>query len=77
MAIFYINGTTLSNSTAIFTDAELTTCAADGFYSDGNIVREQATCLLLPIVECPDCLAPCDTGPISQSGGSGIFSLDL
>jgi hypothetical protein len=77
MAIFYINGTTLSNSTAIFTDAELTTCAADGFYSDGNIVREQVTCLLLPIVECPDCLAPCDTGPISQVGNSGIFSLDL
>ena len=41
MANFYIDGTTLSNSTAIFDDQGLTTCAAAGFYSDGIISREQ------------------------------------
>ena len=42
MSTFYINGTTLANSTTVFIDAGLITCAPDGFYSDGSgISREQ------------------------------------
>lgn len=77
MAIFYINGTTLSNSTAIFEDAELSTCAADGFYSDGNIVREQSSCSLLPIVQCPNCLTACGGTPITYNSGTGVFLIDM
>ena len=77
MAIFYINGTTLSNSTAVFSDANLTTCAADGFYSDGTIVREQASCSLLPIVQCPECLTACGGTPITYNLGEGVFLLDM
>lgn len=77
MAIFYINGTTLSNSTAVFSDANLTTCAADGFYSDGTIVREQSSCSLLPIVQCPECLTACGGTPITYNLGEGVFLLDI
>ena len=48
MALYYLDGSTLSDSTAVYTDVGLTICAADGFYADGTIVRELSSCLLLP-----------------------------
>ena len=78
MAIYYINGTTLSNSTAVFTDAALTTCAPDGFYADGSgISRNQISCVLGPIQNCPECLEECNTGPLSATTGQGTFLLDV
>ena len=44
MAIFntyYINGESLITATAVFSDAEMTTLAAAGYYSDGNVIRYQ------------------------------------
>ena len=55
MAVYYLDGTTLSNSTAIYADADLTICEADGFYSDGVIVRRQINCVLLNKEVCPSC----------------------
>ena len=55
MAIYYLDGDTLSNSSAVFTDESMTTCAPDGFYSDGTIVRELSGCSLLPAEDCPNC----------------------
>jgi len=52
---FYINGPSLSSSTAVFDDAALTTCSSDGFYSDGVVVREQVNCELLPEQICTAC----------------------
>ena len=63
MALLYIDGTTLSNSTAVYTDAALTNCAPAAFYSDGTISREQVfvgnNCQLLPPQPCPSCATPC------------------
>ena len=65
MANFYIDGTTLDNSTAIYTDDALTICAPAAFYSDGFTSREQvvtgSTCQLLPPQTCPSCATPCGT----------------
>ena len=65
MPNFYIDGTTLSNSTAIYTDDTFTTCAPAAFYSDGIISREQvvtgSNCQLLPQQTCPSCATSCDT----------------
>ena len=78
MAIYYINGTNLSNSTSIFTDAELTICAADGYYSDGSgVVRRQVDCVLGAIQSCPTCLTACGLGTITHSSGEGVFLLDI
>lgn len=80
MANFYIDGTTLSNSTAIFDDQGLTTCAAAGFYSDGIISRELVvannSCYLLPQQACVTCATPCDS-TISAGGGQGVFYMDI
>lgn len=76
MATYYINGSTLANSTAVFDDADLTICSADGFYSDGTIVREQVSCSLLPPVACQSCDLACD-GTTSVSGitNDGLYRL--
>jgi hypothetical protein len=52
---FYINGPSLSSSTAVFDDAALTICSADGFYSDGVVTRQQVNCVLLPEQICEAC----------------------
>jgi hypothetical protein len=54
-ATYYINANSLEEATAIYTDAELNTLAADGFYSDSNISREMNGGILLPSQECLTC----------------------
>lgn len=54
-ATYYLDGPSLSAASVIYDDANLTTVAADGFYSDGVISREQASGVLLPQVSCPSC----------------------
>lgn len=52
---YYLDAPSLSASTAVFLDPSLSSCAPDGFYSDGVIAREQVSCALLPEVPCPSC----------------------
>ena len=78
----YIDGTTLSNSTAVYTDAGLTTCAAAGFYSDGSISREQVIdaagkCSLLPNQTCPSCATACGGLIALSSAAAGYYTLDI
>ena len=40
-AVFYIDGPSFEEATTVFSDAALTTCAPNGFYQIGGIVREQ------------------------------------
>lgn len=49
---YYLNGPSLASSTAVYDDANLTTCAADGWYSDGLISRQQLDCTLLDEISC-------------------------
>lgn len=74
---YYINGPTLSSSTAIFTDATMTTCAPNGYYADGPIVRQQVDCKLLPAQECPfcgvDCVDAVFDGPVNQ----GVYYMSV
>ena len=52
---YYLDAPSLSTATVIYSDIDLTTVAPDGFYSDGSIVREQASGVLLPQSTCPSC----------------------
>jgi hypothetical protein len=71
---FYLNADNLSSATAVFLDAALTMCAPNGFYSDGNIVRELVDCVLLPLQQCPSCCSqPCTSWNVV--GNQGPFSL--
>ena len=79
MANYFLDGTNLSDSTSVYTDAGLTTCAPDGFYSNGTIVREQVGCELLPAQICPTCPTPTEPcgGNINASGNQGIYLLNV
>jgi len=68
---FYINGPSLGSATAVFSDALLTVCAPDGFYSDAIITREQVDCVLLPQQTCPNCCdKQCSSWRIESISGS-------
>lgn len=75
-ASYYLNAPSLGSATAVFSNDTLTTLAADGFYSNGVIVREQVSGVLLPQQTCPTCATPCGE-TINASGGQGIYLLDL
>lgn len=77
MAIYYLNGTTLSNSTVVYDDAALTIVSADGFYADGSgISREQVSGILGPIQDCPECLTPCGS-TFNPASGAGVYELNV
>ena len=75
---FYINAPSLASATAIYTDADLTVCADDGYYSDGVISRQQVGCVLLPQQICPSCIPVsynCIDGTCIDPGdGTGTYS---
>jgi hypothetical protein len=54
-ATFYLDAPSLSSATVVYSDPSLTSVASNGFYSDGSIVREQASGSLLPQTTCPSC----------------------
>ena len=70
---FYLNAPSLGSATAIFSDINLTVCAADGFYSDGTIVREQVECSLLPQSTCPSCTEGLTIDSSIPAGGAGTL----
>lgn len=80
MATIYIDGSTLNNATACYTDSNLTNCAPAGFYSDGVTSRQQivsgGNCYLLPASACTACAEPCGES-INGSGAQGVYLLDL
>lgn len=73
---YYIDGPTLATATAVYTDAELTTSAPDGFYSDGTISREQISGVLSYAQVCPVCAVDCGSG-LSGTTGVGIYSINV
>jgi hypothetical protein len=73
---YFLNAPSLGSATAVFTDTDLSICAANGFYSDGVIVREQVDCVLLPQQTCAACSIPCG-GTINSSGNQGVYYLSV
>ncbi len=71
MPTYYLNGSSLATSTAIFTDISLTICAADGWYSDGSIVRYLSGCLLNASSNCIGCVQEADTGQVEFEDNNG------
>ena len=72
---YYLNAS-FSTATSIFINSDLTTFAANGFYSLGGIVRELVDGVLLPKQNCPSCGVPCGT-PIPTPGATGITDLSV
>jgi len=72
---FYLDAPSLSTATVVYSNAALTTVAANGFYSEGSIVREQLSGVLLPQQACPACAVPCGS-TISANGTQGVYYLN-
>lgn len=53
---YYLDAPSLGSATSVYANSLLSVLAADGFYSDGTIVREQVSGVLLPQQVCPSCL---------------------
>ncbi len=65
---FFINGNTLSDATAVFTDAAMTTLATQNLYSDGDVIRFQSGSLADDIAlfgdlsqDCNACTTDCNS----------------
>jgi hypothetical protein len=58
---YYFDGSSLADSTSVFTDSELLTLAPDGYYSIGSIYRLQTGGVLGPVTTCPACIPACGT----------------
>jgi hypothetical protein len=74
---YYLNGPDLASSTAVYYDAAMTICAADGYYSDGSITRQQVSCSLLSVVPCASCGSACDGLVVNSSGSFGIYEINV
>jgi len=76
---YYLDAPTLAQATAVYSDIDLTICAADGVYSDGSITRIQAGCVLGPAKFCPSCGTNCDESSYDNSGSVGVYrsTIDL
>jgi len=74
LGTFFLDGPTLETSTTVFTDATLTTAAADGWYSDGVNYRQQINGILGPVVACPSCVTPCGSA-LAFNGANGLYEI--
>ena len=57
-ALYYMDALSLEEATSIYTDIGLTTLAADGFYSNTAISRQQLNGLLQAQNTCDNCASP-------------------
>lgn len=57
-ALFYLDAGSLDQATSVYTDIGLTTLAADGFYSNTAISREQLNGVLQAATTCANCASP-------------------
>lgn len=80
LGAYYIDSDSFTTATAVYTNANLTTAAADGFYQNCGVYRQQTSGVLGPVITCPNCTgATCGTLP---SGGwttteQGIYQFDI
>ena len=74
----YLDAPDLAGATTIYTDAALTTPAATGFYSDGNISRFQttsgSTATLSPASACSACVPDCGTAVRGTNSKQGYYN---
>lgn len=64
---YYSDSSSLSTSTSIYQDANLTIYAPDGYYSDQTISRYQSLGILQPAEACANCEGPVDTSRLDWS----------
>jgi hypothetical protein len=74
---YYLDAPSLGSATAVYTDAALTICALDGFYSDNSIVRELVGCVLQPQRICPSCGIACNNECGNSELKVGVYKVTI
>jgi len=74
---YFLDGTSLVDSTTVYLNSGLTIPASDGYYSDGVNIREQAGGLLLPVQPCPSCGLPCTVDGSLLGGDEGEYRMTI
>ena len=78
LGTYCFDGDTFAQAYALYTDNALTNLAPDGFYAQGQIVRQQLNGILLNAQPCSACLVPCGEGiAASISNQNGLFTVDI
>jgi len=74
LGTYYIDAEFLSGATAVFTDANMTIKAPDGYYSDGSTVRQQVSGVLGISIICPTCSVSCGIA-INRASDDAIYDI--
>ena len=77
LGTFYFDGTSFAQATSVYTNATLTTLAADGFYSNEVITRQQLNGVLLNAQPCASCTVPCGSGVNASFSDPGFFDANV
>ncbi len=78
LGTYCFDGVNFSSATSLYTDSSLSTLAADGYYGQGLIVRQQLNGILLNAQPCSACLVPCGTGlSASIANQNGVFDANI
>lgn len=72
----YWSGNSFNTAVALFTDANLTTPAPDGWYSVGGIYRQIVGGILQSPSACPTCVVPCGGGFVG-TGATGRYTINF
>ena len=75
--IFYFDGINFSSATSVYSNQALTTLAADGYYAQNGIVRQQLNGVLLNAQSCTSCGVDCGSGISANFSGTGFFNADI
>jgi len=80
LGTYYFDGVSFANASMLYTDANLTTVAPNGYYQQNDIIRQlvggPSNPVLLQPAVCASCSVPCGSG-VSGSGGTGRYTLTM
>ena len=74
---YYLDAPSLGSATGVYIDPSLSTCAPDGFYSDGSIVRELVGCVLQPQKVCKSCGSICDNTYDNNQAKIAVYKVTI
>lgn len=74
---YYLNGTTLTTSTNIYSDAALTTPAPDGYYSQNGFYREAVGGVLGTTQACASCVSSCPLNIPTNMTSTGLYTVEV
>jgi hypothetical protein len=77
LGTYCFDGLNFSQASSLYTDSTLSVLAADGFYSQGGVVRQQSNGVLLAAQACGACSVPCGNGISVSLSQNGFFDINF